>query len=73
MTRAQQTISIAMILTSVRRKQPLKDVVVANWGQIYLAVFMEVVSFPEKIQKEVVPVVRPTTHSLHMPRIDVQQ
>ncbi|KAF2818977.1 dolichol-phosphate mannosyltransferase subunit 3 [Ophiobolus disseminans] len=40
MTRAQQTISIAMILTS-----------------IYLAVFLEIVSFPEKIQKEVVPVV----------------
>ncbi|KAF1947696.1 dolichol phosphate mannosyltransferas-like protein subunit 3 [Clathrospora elynae] len=39
MTRAQQTISIAMLLTS-----------------IYLAVFMEVVSFPQKIQKEVVPV-----------------
>ncbi|KAF2852900.1 dolichol phosphate mannosyltransferas-like protein subunit 3 [Plenodomus tracheiphilus IPT5] len=39
MTRAQQTISIAMLLTS-----------------LYLAVFMEVVSFPEKIQKEVVPV-----------------
>ncbi|KAH9871978.1 hypothetical protein J1614_006237 [Plenodomus biglobosus] len=39
MTRAQQTISIAMLLTS-----------------LYLAVFMEVVSFPEKIQKEIVPV-----------------
>jgi hypothetical protein len=25
--------------------------------QIYLAVYMEVVSFPQKIQKEVVPVV----------------
>ncbi|CAO2648013.1 Nn.00g089350.m01.CDS01 [Neocucurbitaria sp. VM-36] len=40
MTRAQQTISIAMLLTS-----------------IYLAVYMEVVSFPEKIQNEVVPVI----------------
>ncbi|KAJ4336116.1 hypothetical protein N0V95_008710 [Ascochyta clinopodiicola] len=40
MTRAQQTISIAMLLTS-----------------LYLAVFMELVSFPEKIQKEVVPVI----------------
>ncbi|KAH7077643.1 dolichol phosphate mannosyltransferas-like protein subunit 3 [Paraphoma chrysanthemicola] len=40
MTRAQQTTSIAMLLTS-----------------LYLAVFMEVVSFPEKIQKEIVPVV----------------
>ncbi|KAF2033596.1 dolichol-phosphate mannosyltransferase subunit 3 [Setomelanomma holmii] len=40
MTRASQTISIAMLLTS-----------------LYLAVFMEVVSFPEKIQKEIVPVV----------------
>lgn len=40
MTRAQQTISIALLLTS-----------------IYLAVFMEVISFPEKIQKEVVPYV----------------
>ncbi|KAH7345937.1 dolichol phosphate mannosyltransferase-like protein subunit 3 [Pyrenochaeta sp. MPI-SDFR-AT-0127] len=40
MTRAQQTISIAMLLTS-----------------LYLAVFMEVVSFPEKIQKEIVPVI----------------
>ncbi|KAF2687363.1 dolichol phosphate mannosyltransferas-like protein subunit 3 [Lentithecium fluviatile CBS 122367] len=39
MTRAQQTISIAMLLTS-----------------LYLAVFMKVVSFPEKIQKEIVPV-----------------
>ncbi|KAI8936917.1 hypothetical protein NX059_006149 [Plenodomus lindquistii] len=39
MTRAQQTISIAMLLTS-----------------LYLAVFMEIVSFPEKIQKEIVPV-----------------
>ncbi|ORY02739.1 dolichol phosphate mannosyltransferas-like protein subunit 3 [Clohesyomyces aquaticus] len=39
MTRAQQTISIAMLLSSV-----------------YLACFMEVVSFPEKIQKEVIPV-----------------
>ncbi|KAF1920819.1 dolichol-phosphate mannosyltransferase subunit 3 [Ampelomyces quisqualis] len=40
MTRAQQTISIAMLLTS-----------------LYLAVFMEVVAFPEKIQKEIVPYV----------------
>ncbi|KAH7088186.1 dolichol-phosphate mannosyltransferase subunit 3 [Paraphoma chrysanthemicola] len=40
MTRAQQTTSIAMLLTS-----------------LYLAVFMEVVSFPEKIQKEIVPFV----------------
>ena len=39
MTRAQQTISIALLLTS-----------------LYLAVFMEVVTFPEKIQQEVVPV-----------------
>ncbi|KAF1842092.1 dolichol phosphate mannosyltransferas-like protein subunit 3 [Cucurbitaria berberidis CBS 394.84] len=39
MTRAQQTISIAMLLTS-----------------IYLAVFMEVIPFPEKLQNEVVPV-----------------
>jgi len=39
MTRAQQTISIATLLTS-----------------LYLAVFMEIVSFPQKIQKEVVPV-----------------
>jgi len=30
----------------------------ANILQIYLAVFMEVVSFPEKIQKEIVPFVR---------------
>ncbi|KAG9206892.1 hypothetical protein G6514_000182 [Epicoccum nigrum] len=40
MTRAQQTISIAMLLTS-----------------LYLAVFMELISFPKKIQKEVVPVI----------------
>ncbi|KAJ4350273.1 uncharacterized protein N0V89_008894 [Didymosphaeria variabile] len=39
MTRAQQTISIALLFTS-----------------LYLAVFMEIVSFPEKIQKDVVPV-----------------
>ncbi|KAF2473376.1 dolichol phosphate mannosyltransferas-like protein subunit 3 [Lindgomyces ingoldianus] len=39
MTRAQQTISIAMLLTS-----------------LYLACFMEVVSFPQKIQKEIIPV-----------------
>ncbi|KAF1968813.1 dolichol phosphate mannosyltransferas-like protein subunit 3 [Bimuria novae-zelandiae CBS 107.79] len=39
MTRAQQTISIALLFTS-----------------LYLAVFMEVVSFPEKVQKEIVPV-----------------
>jgi hypothetical protein len=26
--------------------------------QIYLAVFMELVAFPEKIQKEVIPYVR---------------
>lgn len=62
MTRAQQTISIAMILTSV---WPLfetwlfaQELIV--W-QIYLAVFMEIVSFPHKIQKEVVPVVRQPT------------
>jgi hypothetical protein len=29
----------------------------SNIVQLYLAVFMELVSFPEKIQKEVVPVV----------------
>ncbi|KAF2799587.1 dolichol phosphate mannosyltransferas-like protein subunit 3 [Melanomma pulvis-pyrius CBS 109.77] len=40
MTRAQQTTSIALLLTSV-----------------YLAVFFEVVSFPETIQKEIVPVI----------------
>ncbi|OAL49630.1 dolichol phosphate mannosyltransferas-like protein subunit 3 [Pyrenochaeta sp. DS3sAY3a] len=40
MTRAQQTISLAMLLTS-----------------IYLAVYMEVVSFPAKIQNEIVPYV----------------
>ncbi|KAK3203407.1 hypothetical protein GRF29_112g1242954 [Pseudopithomyces chartarum] len=39
MTRAQQTISIALLFTS-----------------LYLAVFMEVVSFPEKIQREIIPV-----------------
>ncbi|KAF9740014.1 hypothetical protein PMIN06_003435 [Paraphaeosphaeria minitans] len=39
MTRAQQTISIALLFTS-----------------LYLAVFLEIVSFPEKIQNEVVPV-----------------
>ncbi|KAF2712189.1 dolichol phosphate mannosyltransferas-like protein subunit 3 [Pleomassaria siparia CBS 279.74] len=39
MTRAQQTTSIALLLTS-----------------IYLAVFFEVVSFSETIQKEIVPV-----------------
>ncbi|KAL5117521.1 hypothetical protein ACEQ8H_004551 [Pleosporales sp. CAS-2024a] len=40
MTRAQQTISIALLLTSM-----------------YLAVFMELVAFPEKMQKEVIPYV----------------
>ncbi|KAF2111638.1 dolichol phosphate mannosyltransferas-like protein subunit 3 [Lophiotrema nucula] len=40
MTRAQQTISIALLLTS-----------------LYLAVFTEVIPFPEKIQKEIVPVI----------------
>ncbi|KAF2262773.1 dolichol phosphate mannosyltransferas-like protein subunit 3 [Lojkania enalia] len=39
MTRAQQTISIALLFTS-----------------LYLAVFMELVRFPDKIQKEIVPV-----------------
>ncbi|KAF1959790.1 dolichol phosphate mannosyltransferas-like protein subunit 3 [Byssothecium circinans] len=39
MTRAQQTISIAMLLTS-----------------LYLAVFTGIVALPEKIQKEIVPV-----------------
>ncbi|CAA9966574.1 Dolichyl-phosphate mannosyltransferase polypeptide 3 [Pyrenophora teres f. maculata] len=39
MTRAQQTISIAMLLTS-----------------IYLALFLQVIPLPEKIQAEVVPV-----------------
>ncbi|KAF1828681.1 dolichol-phosphate mannosyltransferase subunit 3 [Decorospora gaudefroyi] len=39
MTRAQQTISIAMLLTS-----------------IYLAVFMQVVPMPQKIQEDIVPV-----------------
>lgn len=29
----------------------------SNDAQLYLAVFMELISFPEKIQKEVVPVV----------------
>jgi ketopantoate hydroxymethyltransferase len=29
----------------------------ADMQQIYLAVYMEVVSFPQKIQKEIVPVV----------------
>jgi hypothetical protein len=29
-----------------------------DWYQVYLAVFMELVSFPDKIQKEIVPVVR---------------
>jgi dolichyl-phosphate mannosyltransferase polypeptide 3 len=29
----------------------------SNGAQLYLAVFMELISFPEKIQKEVVPVV----------------
>jgi len=39
MTRAQQTISIAMLLTS-----------------IYLALFLQVIPLPEKVQDEVVPV-----------------
>ncbi|KAF2730793.1 dolichol phosphate mannosyltransferas-like protein subunit 3 [Polyplosphaeria fusca] len=39
MTRAQQTISVALLLTS-----------------LYLAVFMEVVPLPEKIQDDIVPV-----------------
>ncbi|EOA82575.1 hypothetical protein ACJQWK_04961 [Exserohilum turcicum] len=38
MTRAQQTISIAMLLTS-----------------IYLALFLQVVPLPPKIQEEVIP------------------
>jgi len=40
MTRAQQTISIALLLTS-----------------LYLACFLGVVSFPPKIQDEVIPVI----------------
>jgi len=40
MTRAQQTISIALLLSS-----------------LYLAIFTEIVALPEKIQKEIVPVI----------------
>ncbi|KAF2872104.1 dolichol phosphate mannosyltransferas-like protein subunit 3 [Massariosphaeria phaeospora] len=40
MTRAQQTISIALLLTS-----------------LYLAIFTEIVSLPQTIQKEIVPVI----------------
>ncbi|KAF2016186.1 dolichol phosphate mannosyltransferas-like protein subunit 3 [Aaosphaeria arxii CBS 175.79] len=40
MTRAQQTISIALLLSS-----------------LYLAVFLEIVSLPEKIQTEIIPVI----------------
>lgn len=36
----------------------------SNDIQLYLAVFMELVSFPEKIQKEVIPVVG-LSQSLH--------
>lgn len=58
MTRAQQTISIAMLLTSVRwTPQSPTPWQMSNNMQLYLAVFMELVSFPEKIQKEIVPVV----------------
>ncbi|CAI6340017.1 unnamed protein product [Periconia digitata] len=39
MTRAQQTISIALLLSS-----------------LYIAVFMQIVSLPEKIHTEIVPV-----------------
>ncbi|KAF2661149.1 dolichol phosphate mannosyltransferas-like protein subunit 3 [Lophiostoma macrostomum CBS 122681] len=40
MTRAQQTISIALLLSS-----------------LYLAAFLEIVPFPEKVQNEIVPVI----------------
>jgi dolichyl-phosphate mannosyltransferase polypeptide 3 len=56
MTRAQQTISIALLLSSVRDLRPYSRRT-PNRSQLYLAIFTEIVSLPEKIQKEVVPVV----------------
>ena len=56
MTRAQQTISIALLLTSVREPSIYIRSATDN-VQLYLAVFMEVVTLPETIQKEIVPVV----------------
>ena len=73
MTRAQQTISIAMLLTSVRRTPPCHvPLDPSNIIQLYLAVFMELVSFPEKIQKEVVPVVRKSLDNSRIQAKDVQ-
>lgn len=60
MTRAQQTISIALLLTSVCLATPLSPQNPStNIYQLYLAVFTQLVPLPEKIQTEIVPVVCP--------------
>jgi hypothetical protein len=60
MTRARQTISIALLVTSVRSptSNPMLKTLLMLYIQLYLALFSGFIPLPLKIQQEIVPVVR---------------
>ena len=61
MTRAQQTISIALLLSSVQTPKPDSSPFSADTiaRQLYLACFLNLIPiFPAKIQDDIIPVVR---------------
>ncbi|RYO97305.1 hypothetical protein DL765_011269 [Monosporascus sp. GIB2] len=68
MTRARQTVSIALLFTSVRKEKgfPITAPIAGNWmevipadcfrAQLYLALFLQLVPLPPVVQSEIVPV-----------------
>ena len=66
MTRAQQTISIGLLVSSVRRA-PDK----LSWGdtyssvQLYLVCFLQLIPFTTKIQDEIIPIVSAIGPQVH--------
>lgn len=87
MTRAQQTISFGLLVSSVRhaglaprRSLPIRlwnrctDYSSTSFSQLYLALFLELIPLPPKIQEQVVPVVRcnnpPPLVMVHTSNID---
>jgi hypothetical protein len=66
MTRAQQTISLALLLSSVRYPEPLGNhcasieprLTKRLYPQLYLSLYLELIPLPAAIQQDIVPVVR---------------
>ncbi|POR32186.1 Uncharacterized protein TPAR_07627 [Tolypocladium paradoxum] len=79
MTRAQQTISLGLLVSSVRR--PASSFLTfgafinanARAPQLYLALYLELIPLPPLVQQQIVPVVRPLIPFLEALGLTVRQ